>query len=1027
MGNDTTKLEKDINNTKDVALSSSGIDIERANTDYDYWNSIITTNTAHQSTVGFSLEAADSSAPQSDMLYLMEKGFIPQGVFVDEDTGATRFDYATGKRTLLPKQIAEGEFKEVPDVIAGDVDSSLYQNDMAKSMKQIVIEGANNGTLDANDNFNKAAVNNIIVGTKDNNELANKIADSNSSQLSKEAINNFTSSVEDENFDKLKSYSTSNAPDQVAGEFSTATGVPIYQPADPENDVLPNEPGGGVNDFVYKQDPETGDASVAENIYQADKKPEEFYHAHYKRNLLLDYDTPTYHWKMSMLTERDTVSAQEHINRGNRSDDGFSNWTPADSKIVIAETGGTVLSLNSAEIKTTAGPVNNGKRITGAVEFTLNILQPLNASFTDTLVNAAIALGLPDGLKATYLLELHFIGRVPAGSPHLGVPGEIINPIPLTERQFLIEIVSVDAQVDTNGAQYVIQAARAGDKGIRADHYQTDRPLQLNNLETVESMIQSLNETLNENELDKLAIEKSILDEYIIKLDDYAMKMIGKSELLNTDKLENVTTELSDAVQFDKDKKMFRIPEGTSIDRILEFGLSHSKELQRLAKGLKDDADADSSDAEAIDNYVKYIFHIKVDTINIAWDVLRNEYARTYIYTVSMFPTIRPEILPGTWNDPRLVEEEKIKALLKGDLSSNKSRPYFAMSKRYDYLFTGLNDKVLRFDIKYNNYFFFALHSYRSVFAGLDQASAKAKVTKATDTLIKFNKQRTEINNAWKAYTKLKADLLDKDLTQEQKAEQLEAKFDEFKAERKKLIELYVEGIENGTFEGDAQTVRAAQTLEYVNEPSGHPLYQNPSRSDVKDSVTSSQQGSLNNDPLLSGMTKQMYAELLDRKDIVQAIDSSKKPFQIMWGAMPSAFKSKFNADNETPGKGHFDAVLEATLSDFSADMVYMDMDIRGDVFWLESERDPANEHTMSMYEGENYLLFNAVTSAGEPDPNTGIATPGDEQGEQMLNGIYGVVTVTHRFENGQFTQNIRGVKEAFITDISKLKVVSEI
>ena len=65
------------------------------------------------------------------------------------------------------------------------------------------------------------------------------------------------------------------------------------------------------------------------------------------------------------------------------------------------------------------------------------------------------------------------------------------------------------------------------------------------------------------------------------------------------------------------------------------------------------------------------------------------------------------------------------------------------------------------------------------------------------------------------------------------------------------------------------------------------------------------------------------------------------------------------------------------------------------------------NEHTMSMYEGENYLLFNAITSAGEPDPNTGLARPGDEQGEQMLNGIYGVVTVTHRVENGQFTQNI--------------------
>ena len=774
-------------------------------------------------------------------------------------------------------------------------------------------------------------------------------------------------------------------------------------------------------------DPDTGDASVAEQVYQSNRKPQDQYKALYQRNILLDYDTPTYHWKMSMLTERDTISAQTHIVRGNYSDDGFINWTPEDEKIIIAETGGTVLTLNSAEIITTAGPVNNGKRLTGAVDFTLNILQPLNASFTDTLVNAAIALGLPDGLKATYLLELHFIGRVPANAPDMGYPGQIVNPIEGTQRQFLIEIVSVDANVDSNGAQYVIRAARAGDKGIRSDHYQTDRPLQLNNLTTAQEMVESIQDALNENELDKLAIDKSILDEYVIKLDQYASKMIGDSELLDSATLENVTTDLNDSVQVEEDdtgKKMFRIPEGTSIDRVLEFGLSHSKVLQRLSKGLKDSADPDSSDSNEIDKYVKYIFHIKVDAVNIAWDILRNEYARTYTYTISMFPTIRPEILPGTWEDPILVEQEKIKELMKGDFSAAKSRPYKAMSKRYDYLFTGLNDKVLRFDIKYNNYFFFALHSYRSIFAGLDQATTKAKINKSSKRLIEFQEQRAEVKNSWKAYTKQKADILEQDLTIEERTKALSPAFEKFKKDRKELISTYVAGIKDGTFEGDENTIEAAGNLEYINEPTTHPLYKNPSRSDIVDKMDKTTYES--NDPNFDPLTAKMYAELIKREDIVQAVDSSKKPFKIMWGSAPAAFNNKFNADNETPGKGHFDSVIEATLSDFSADMVYMDMDIRGDVFWLESERDPSDFNSMSMYEGENYLLFRAITSAGEPDPKTGIARPGDELQEQMLNGVYAVVTVTHTFENGQFTQNIKGVKEAFITDISKLHMIEE-
>ena len=344
--------------------------------------------------------------------------------------------------------------------------------------------------------------------TLENKNIAEKIEASGSSAIdTNKTANPRIALLEGEDPDPYKAYKD----DPNTGDASVAES--LYQPDanatgsfKQSGEVQESMGKGGEGQIIQTG----GDASVAEQVYQSNLKPQDQYKALYQRNILLDYDTPTYHWKMSMLTERDTIRAQDHIIRGNYSDDGFKNWTPQDEKIIIAETGGTVLTLNSAEIITTAGPVNNGKRLTGAVDFTLNILQPLNASFTDTLVNAAIALGLPDGLKATYLLELHFIGRVPANAPDLGYPGEIVNPIPTTERQFLIEIVSVDASVDTNGAQYVIRAARAGDKGIRSDHYQTDRPLQLNNLTTAQEMVTSIQDTLNENELDKLAIEKSI-------------------------------------------------------------------------------------------------------------------------------------------------------------------------------------------------------------------------------------------------------------------------------------------------------------------------------------------------------------------------------------------------------------------------------------------------------------------------------------------------------------------------------------
>jgi len=733
----------------------------------------------------------------------------------------------------------------------------------------------------------------------------------------------------------------------------------------------------------------------------------------FQRNILHDYDAVTYNFRLSMLSMRDAISAQEHIIGTNfDTNKGFSAWTPQDTKMIIAETGSTVLTINEVSINATAGPVNNGKRLTGAVNFQMTIQQPLNASFTDVLVNSAISLGLPDGLKATYLLELTFKGRDPK-------TGEIINSIPSTERQFLIEIISVEANVDTNGSTYNVRAVRAGDKGMKERTYTMDRPLQLSNLKTVNNLISAVAETVNLNELDKLAVEKGVLDEYYIHLDNYTKQMIGEDEIIDTASLETVSTNLSDNENDDSQYLMFRIPARTSLDRVLEFGLSHSKKLQKLAKGMDTgtSVDADSSNSEDITNFVKHIFHIKIDTKNIAWDTLRNDYAREYHYTISLFPTIRPEISPGIWNNATEVQKQKIQALVNGDLSQSVSRKYKALSKRYDYLFTGLNDKVLRFDIKYNNQFFFALHSYQGIYSKLDKTT-KEKVVKSADTLLKFKEQQQVLKDAWATYLSQKAENLTIASSEERERANQEAYIaSQFEAEREKLINLYVEGVKDGTFEGDAATAQSLQSI-----GSGPFASTKESLSTYAMAQPYEQEGSSGMNP---GQVK-LYAETLDRETVIEQLNTSDKPFQIMWGATPDEFRNKFNADSETPGKGHFDSVIEASLSDFEADLVAMDMDIKGDPFWLESERDPKFIRSASYHEGENYILFRAITSAGEPDPETGLANPNREGKEQMLNGVYAVVQIMNNFTGGQFTQNLKGVKEAFITDISILEQYQE-
>lgn len=741
---------------------------------------------------------------------------------------------------------------------------------------------------------------------------------------------------------------------------------------------------------------------------EEEPKVEPKYEAFFKRNILHDYDAVTYNFRLSMLSEADAISAQQHIFKANEGGPGFREWVPTQKKVIIAETGSTVLSINDVQINAVAGPVNNGKRLTGAVDFQMNIQQPLSASFTDVLVNAAISLGIPDGLKASYLLELKFIGRDP-------FDGKIVNPIPTTERQFLIEIIAVEANVSPMGASYNVRAVRSGDKGIRQKTYKTDRPLQLSNLKTISDLVNKTAEVMNLNELDKLAIEKGVLDEYYIVMDDDFAKQVGEDGIIDTAELEKPITSQNFDGEEDTQLKMFRIPQGTSIDRILEFGISHSKKLQKLAKGLKEGADPNSSDSGDIDKFTKHIFTLKVDVKNIAWDTIRNEYAKEYRYTISLYPTIRPEIAPGLWADQNKVAQEKIKDLISGDLSKGKSKPYKALSKRYDYLFTGLNDKVLRFDIKYNNQFFFALHSYRGVFSNLSK-DTQSTISKSAETLARFKEQQKELRSAWSTYVKRKADYIT--LPQEAQETAIGGLWNKFTEEREKLISVYVEGVKDGTFEGDSNT---AQSLQGV----GADRFSATRQQLVEKQQANSDK--IGTDTLMNATDIKDYAETIDRQEIVKTInENADSGFKVMWGAVPDDFRNNFNAEDGTPGKGHFDSVIEASLADFEADLVAMDMDIKGDPFWLESERDPLFSDSASYYEGENYLLFRAITSAGEPDPETGLANPNREGKEQMLNGVYAVVQINNSFSGGQFIQNIKGVKEAFITDISILEQYKE-
>ena len=748
---------------------------------------------------------------------------------------------------------------------------------------------------------------------------------------------------------------------------------------------------------------------ASSNNYSGPSERSEFekkLHHHYERNVLLDYDSPTYKFELVMLSEDDTIAAQRHIVAGKTS---FTKWKPSIPPITIAETASTVMSIQSVQIKAVGGPINNAHRVSSAVEYLITLAQPLGESLTTLIVNSAVRLGMPDGLKATYMLKLHFIGYDPE-------TGES-KVIPNTNRQFLVNIVAVDTTVDSTGAIYNLQCVRSGDQGKYDHAYSTDRPLQLNNIKTVKNLCDSVAEAININEIDKLAIEKEILDEYYIHLSEGAKKFIGDDDIVPTDDLRESNASnrppYSNKDIWDPTLRSFVIPQDTSLDNILEFGISHSKRMQNLAKGFNpDDDDADSNDSSKVEKYVKYIYKLKCDVVIIGWDSLRNEYAREYHYTISLFPTIRPEILPGIYQMQPKAAEAKITALINENFGSEEGQTtsYKCMKKRYDYLFTGLNDKVLKFDIRYNNNFFLALQSYQNLFTGLED-TVKTKITQSSSKLIEFRKQQQKVRDSWKSYLKTKAGSLEQGVDSGLMQAAKKSTLNSFEKEKAELVQQFVDGIKDGTFEADPAL---AQSLESLNTDDDK-IKANQDRLN-SDGPPPATETATNN---TAGVIRQ-YAELLNEEQLRDQIESMERPVKVMWGLTQKDDKGhNTEGHNSNKGKNHHDMVLQGALSDLQADMVQLDMEIRGDMYWLESENDP-DDFTASYYAGENYLLFTARTSAGEPSLETGIATPGDTHKERLLNGVYAVVEITSNFTGGMFTQNIKGPRETFIynTDI---------
>jgi len=399
-------------------------------------------------------------------------------------------------------------------------------------------------------------------------------------------------------------------------------------------------------------------------------------------NILDNYDAVTYHWKLFITTPAASSS-------GNIFDLG--------SQTIIAESGVTDLTIDNVEIRSLVTPsVECGTGTSTNVKF--QVKEPGGASMIDRIFYQSLALGIGNWNVMPFYLQLQFRGRTPGTSEaDDSAPGTISS----LRWLWSLKISDIKVNVTNVGAVYDFTATIYDELAQSNAHYVLQFPVVLDNLKNFGDAMTKLTEKLNGDEIYRMLGTCSIPNSYKIIVDpDIAGFEITPGNS-NTNSVRNNST-----VSFEG--KNCQLPAGTSVDKIIDALLANTDQFQTLINHSPTPGSPGVTMPEE-KGQMKELWRIITETRPLAYDPRQKNFAKEFtIYVVKYDLGV---LSANTFQD--LAGEKTI------DVERKRLMTYINKSilrKKYNYIFTGLNDQVVNFDIKINNAFVAAVNRMDGIY-----------------------------------------------------------------------------------------------------------------------------------------------------------------------------------------------------------------------------------------------------------------------------------------------------------------------
>lgn len=742
-------------------------------------------------------------------------------------------------------------------------------------------------------------------------------------------------------------------------------------------------------------------------------------------NPLNDHQSYTYKFRFFMMQDEDYVTQVANASSGEIKPADIFRVIDNNPIRILAESGVTAgINIQDVKIESLVGP-NMESTNTNVTNFVINLTEPMGTSLVETMRNAANDLDIRNMDKAPYFLELTFKGYTETGEiitngDSSGSSGLLADEYENGGRWlYQIKITDIETELTASGSTYTVTALPFNDFGFDPSCGTSPAGLTITGA-TVGQMLDNLAEQLDKN--------WSVYFQYVTYEYAFDVRLVD-GDTSNDPREYKIIPPVEDVeevrnYQWTKGAATptMTINLGTEVSTIVETIMASTQEARTKALAILIEAEATMTAEEAaasrsmraargVDLYrAARMFRIEPDVDITGFNYINNIYTKKITYCVWPFYTQAPVLSKRTAGEAR---DPAVQSALFNDLIE---RGFFR--KKYDYLFTGNNTEVTRLDIRYNLAWAAVLPTLVEATSNTEQESTHAR---------RADEETVTPPNGAPANGQTSADtpqpVPPPSVEQGQAATQniLEVQ------DRMKIIEREIAAAEALDPPGDTTALKEEYARLGVQQQTNVAEYQR-NREAVAVARTSSEE----RDRAVTanrrrGADKQYLEDLegpIERRD--QASGYPPLPHDVSFVRAFNQGQNVIGSGLSTPrgiGRGVYGAILEQMYGPLTTGLINIDLEIRGDPYWLSHSNVERRIHMkrgappltpasrMANYaQGDNVFMLEFSYPFNLNEDGSINIREDAETGDRIdkFTGLYRAVRVTNTFAGGEFRQTIK-------------------